>query len=74
MLFPSNEKEIQLHSMFGTYILSNSYLFLEFQIRISLKEQVAKTSENPLKNKLKLHWKRYIVDFVKMTSITKFRG
>jgi hypothetical protein len=49
MLFPSNEKEIQLHSIFGTYILSNSYLFLEFQIRISLKEHVANTSEKPLK-------------------------
>jgi hypothetical protein len=72
MLFPSNEKEIQLHSIFGTYILSNSYLFLEFQMRISLKEHVANTSEKPLKYN-KLHWKRYIINFVKMASITKFR-
>ena len=72
MLFPSNEKEIQLHSIFGTYILSNSYLFLEFQMRISLKEHVANTSEKPLKYN-KLHWKRNIINFVKMASITKFR-
>ena len=42
-------------------------------MRISLKEHVANTSEKPLKYN-KLHWKRYIVDFVKMTGISKFRG
>jgi len=46
--FPSLEKKTQKHSSPGTSIRKSSCLVLVFQMRMSLMEQVAKSSEYPV--------------------------